>query len=62
MTSSEARMRLRNSWGPETVFRCCRYWKTHGYERMGRCGICRDQPSPVVGMTWDDVDAEVRGG
>jgi len=59
MTSSDARMRLRNEWGPETVAKCCRLWKTHGYHAIGRCGICRRNPEVVYGMTWDQADEEV---
>lgn len=52
-------MRLRNEWGPETVARCCRLWKTHGYHAIGRCGICHRNPEVLYGMTWEQADEEV---
>lgn len=60
MTRSEARIRLSSSWGTETVVKCCRLWKTHGYHRMGRCGICRATPEVVYGMTWEQADGMER--
>lgn len=55
--STEGRLRLRIEWGPESVYRCCRYWKLHGYSQIGKCGICREYPQLVASMSWDDVDA-----
>jgi hypothetical protein len=60
MTRSEGRIRLSASWGTETVVRCCRLWKTHGYIRFSRCGICRTVPEVVLGMTWEQADEEAR--
>ena len=56
--TTDGRTRLRNEWGTETVVKCCRYWKTHGYMRIGRCGICHQYPEPMYGMTWEETEEQ----
>lgn len=53
--NEDGRSRLKRDWGPEVLLKCCRYWKTHGWQ-WGYCGICRERPEMVKGGKWEDAD------
>lgn len=56
MMNNQSRKNLSDSWGPEIVAQCCRYWKLHYADgNWGRCGLCHNRPH-MVNLSWDQID------
>jgi hypothetical protein len=53
--TDETRYRLKTNWGPEVLLKCCRFWKSHGWQ-WGKCGECRKRPVLVPNGKWEDAD------